>query len=915
MYDRLQRMSLILQPTESQPLGTYRAYEFPQSWARELHRRVFRRDRQNDEEEEWHGLPLWAVTTGISALLPHVLVGDSSGRQGKVWLAWNHQDGSPLPDTDLIVELVRSGLAVAAQAKNEKARLRGRPEPVDLAELATVLVGFKATDLCSDLRHLHVAKDDVLRDTEYRILPNLVATRLVADDWQVEHSGWEFDSDGTRTQRKTYGTSRWRRVVSTDGAELISWPPYVYESENGTAYPWSYTLRLTAQNHALDLPSDNLLHARVGIRRWARSNVWDGKRAITAYLFTPSPWANTTSPFGQARMKWQPGPKGKKEGKMVWDDVLADTLARVTSRRYLPEAPELAADPYACFKPADGTPPLAGVPFRDGLGKHAKHSVGKGVSARDRWQIFRQLAAALTDIAKPEEPLRRIPVPVRPRPSADQLLHINRPALARAVPNGIAVEILWDTTVMRDELITTLHEALGAAAPHPPQGLGTNSRHEYVLETGDIPVTIGTQPVGEIAAPLQVDNTIKNRKDRVRKATAPRRDHTIERLRLPEPSNRQRFALIEMPDADAYQGAEHDPKQTVKAAAASMGVLAQNITPPKPTGPLPGQETAATRRQRAAKSVMDLLVRQTGLLTHPSEAGTKTRPLGDVTTVGLWVVRRNKDSRALLPLAVSHAPDEPFARIRLPHAKAWMPFHQGLLSLTDFDIERRLPHQRIREFFTEVTEEISDGSDIALLTLAQNLRSSCPGVTNSKLAADSLAFDADNPIPAERRKGLRHIRLRTNVRDETSQHYSFTEGGEEGDVGVGSHFWMDPHRPRHFFSTAKKPATAGSGSPKGSRLEAHWGCTAKDKEKNKIYGMKHDTLADVWNPQLLELLVACHAEDDDPAAWAALVHQQRYEAAHFSDPLALPAVLHLAHTVSEHILPHYLVEPITEYDG
>lgn len=79
--------------------------------------------------------------------------------------------------------------------------------------------------------------------------------------------------------------------------------------------------------------------------------------------------------------------------------------------------------------------------------------------------------------------------------------------------------------------------------------------------------------------------------------------------------------------------------------------------------------------------------------------------------------------------------------------------------------------------------------------------------------------------------------------------------------------------------------------------------------------MKHDTLADVWNPQLLELLVACHSQDDDPAAWAAFVHQQRYEAAHFSDPLALPAVLHLAHSVSEHILPHYLVEPITEYDG
>ncbi|MFJ6722466.1 pPIWI_RE module domain-containing protein [Streptomyces sp. NPDC091259] len=300
-YDRLQRMSLILKPTENEPLGTYRDYEFPQVWARELHRRVFRRDRRNDEDEEWHGLPLWAVTTGMAALLPHVLVGDSSGRQGKVWLAWNHQDGSPQPDPDLIVELVRSGLVVAALAKNEKARLRGRPEPVDLPELASVLNSFKAVDLCSDLRQLHVAKDGVLRDAEYRILPNLVATQLVADGWEVEHSGWGWESDGTAKELKTYGTSRWRRVVSDEGAELISWPPYVYESKNKTAYPWSYTLRLTAQNHALDPRSNNLLHVRVGIRRWARSNVWDGKARHHRLSVHPIS-------LGQHHQSFRPGP-------------------------------------------------------------------------------------------------------------------------------------------------------------------------------------------------------------------------------------------------------------------------------------------------------------------------------------------------------------------------------------------------------------------------------------------------------------------------------------------------------------------------------------------------------------------------------------------------------------------------------
>ncbi|MFE1198391.1 pPIWI_RE module domain-containing protein [Streptomyces olivaceoviridis] len=192
-------------------------------------------------------------------------------------------------------------------------------------------------------------------------MSNLLAARLVSEGWQVDHTGWEWDEAGTPARLKNYGTSRWHRVAADEGAELISWPPYVYESKTETPYPWSYTLRLTAQNNALDPSSECLIHACVGIRRWARGNVWDGKRAVTAYPFTPSPWSNVTSPFGKARMKWQPGPKGKKEGKMVWDDVLADTLARYTSHRYLPSAPELAADPYAFFKPASGVSPL-GLP-------------------------------------------------------------------------------------------------------------------------------------------------------------------------------------------------------------------------------------------------------------------------------------------------------------------------------------------------------------------------------------------------------------------------------------------------------------------------------------------------------------------------------------------------------------------------
>ncbi|WP_244187983.1 RNaseH domain-containing protein [Streptomyces regalis] len=715
----------------------------------------------------------------------------------------------------------------------------------------------------------------------------------------------------TRTVKK-YGVSAWRRVATEHGAELISWPPRGCLSVNGTEYLWSYTLRLTLQNHALSPEQDALIHTRVGTRRWARSNAWDGQRGISAYLFTPSPWANNASPFGRAQMKWQPGPKGKREGKMVWDDVLAATMARFTSHAFLPSAPDLAANPGEFLKP-DGSVRLAGVVFRDGLGEHSHHIVGTGASARDRWQIFRQLASGLKDIAAPDHALQRTPVPVRPRPAANDLLLIDQEALARAAGPRIIVDVLYDTRVMLVELLTALHKALGQQAPALPAD-GTVPG-EYVVRTAHLATVIRPRPVAEIAAPLQVDHSIKRRKDRALKATSPRRALTLQRLHDPDIAGLPRFALVEMAGPKAFQSAEHDPKEAVKSAAASLGVLTQNVTPPLPTGTLPGTETKATRTQRVNKAVLDLLTRQTGLLGHPDSPGTPASPLTDVTTVGLWVVRRTKAHKATLPLAIAHTPDEPFARIRLPHTSSWVPFGQGLLTLADYDIERRLTDEQVCNFFGEVVEEITDGSDIALLTLAQNIRSACSGLNNALLQPDTLAFDPRQPLPEHRLKGLRHLRLRTDLRDETSQHYSHRGEDEAGEVGVGSHFWRDPRRPRHYFSTARKPATAAGGSPRGSRIEAHWACTGRDKDKNKTYGMKHETRQDVWNPQLLEIAVARHAPDDDPAAWAALAHQQRYEATHFSDPLVLPAVLHLGYTVSKHILPTHLVEPVTEHDG
>lgn len=131
---------------------------------------------------------------------------------------------------------------------------------------------------------------------------------------------------------------------------------------------------------------------------------------------------------------------------------------------------------------------------------------------------------------------------------------------------------------MLTELLTALHKALGQQAPSLPAD-GTVPG-EYVIRTAHLTTVIRPRPVAEIAAPLQVDHSIKRRQDRALKATSPRRALTLQRLRDSDISGLPRFAVVEMAGPKAFQSAEHDPKEAVKSAAASLGVLTQNVTPP-----------------------------------------------------------------------------------------------------------------------------------------------------------------------------------------------------------------------------------------------------------------------------------------------------------------------------------------------
>ena len=607
-------------------------------------------------------------------------------------------------------------------------------------------------------------------------------------------------------------------------------------------------------------------------------------------------------------MTWQPGPDGKN-GRMVWQDDLAPTLERFGSLPHLPQPSELVREPLSFLEPGpdpDGRPvaPLAGIPFRPGLGAKCKHGVGDGVSARDKWRIYSQLVPALQDFAAPEPPHRRILLPARIRSTALSLLHVDHHALTRAAGRSIELGLWCDTTVIRDEALQAASLALDLPlADGQPDHLEP-FRRSYQGQDG-LEVVLRVEPVGALADDLELDPSLKPG-DRLKDAAVARQ--TQVRARMGSSTGHDaRFALVEMRNADGFTSAQHDPKMAVRSGAASCGIVVQNVTPPRPEGTDPGQESAGARTERVRKAVSDLLIRSTGMVKTPTYQGSKDNELGDVSCVGLWVVRRTSDFKTVMPLAVGTVPGQAHATVRLPD-RGWMPYHQAMIELAGWHTSRTFGPKDIQGFFTDVVHEVCDGSATALFTLAQNIRAACPGLNNPNLTPDRLAFDPDRALDPQKYKGLRHVRVRTNVSRETAQHYAHGPG-EVTRAGVGSGLWASGNE-RVFFSTADKPVTAGPGSPNGSRLEHHWGKNHKREEVWKL-----DVSKDVWNPQLVELAVALHQDGDEPAAWAALAHQRRCAAAHFADPLTLPIELHLAYKLGSYMLPAHLLEPIEQSES
>jgi hypothetical protein len=108
---------------------------------------------------------------------------------------------------------------------------------------------------------------------------------------------------------------------------------------------------------------------------------------------------------------------------------------------------------------------------------------------------------------------------------------------------------------------------------------------------------------------------------------------------------------------------------------------------------------------------------------------------------------------------------------------------------------------------------------------------------------------------------------------------------------------------RVFYSTTGKSGTQTKLTNDDAKLTPHTNAAGNNSYRPTV---------NAWNPDLLELTVACLQSGDDAEAWSAFVHQQRFSEDYRvgREGLALPLILYLARLADDYALPHEIDEVV-----
>jgi hypothetical protein len=843
---------------------------FPEEWKRlllELQAEHLRR------EVAPNSIPVRLLNAALRATVPSLISisRDAAKRSQEPWI-YSSRVVPPQFLDPIIREWVRTSFQHARPASREKALALINPEHLRWER--------KQLDLAAWYPGPNGTAVPEHPDT-FLLLPDYLAAHLAA-------AGQRF--------KLGEGTRRFYRALKapwTTSAELISWPPLIFQKGRSEWY-FSMVLKLTVQTIAFD--PRPVVHCEVTMRRWASLPVrWLPPGNTSVFLRGRVPWIGEdgqAATFQVAPICWKRDAtrleSGDTRGGYTWGNGLAPLLKALAPRLDLPDPEALRADPSRYLNPYDQI--NVGIDFRNGM--LPDHAVKAGWGPADRRDIADQVTYALADILAPREPLPKVrvsltapsQVPSRTRTTESTTLGTYQQALRRAIGqatgNSLTIDLLYQTDAIRNAAVQYLVHTLDLP-PLPIEQAGTELH--WVTPEG-LSLALRLQPLGELGAGLQLPPS-GNRDDRLRSAIR-RRCHEV-RERLGQASGAA-GSLIEIAPRERFDQ-DADPKFALRLGAAQQGRLSQFVLLDEDGG-------HGSFEHRIAQAWRDLL-RQLGVqLARPAFTSRTWAIPQPLHYVGIWLIKQNYPTAHTgypqqMPVMVWMASDSDEVKAFAPGFSNWLPYGQALLALAALDVfERRGRNQGQAMQFIEqaLLQHVLPLGDVLLLTDAQNLRLTWKWLQNGQLVQDHLRLGVAAPISIDRWPGVRHVQVRTSDGGETPECF----GEQPSTQGFPKGLWrMDD---RVFASTAGKPATQQHMLGNLSKLHP-W------RSSRRAYPPKPGT--QVWNPSLVELTVASIQRNDDPVLWAAIAHELRFVASHYDEAIIHPLPLHLGDQMEEYVLP------------
>ena len=705
------------------------------------------------------------------------------------------------------------------------------------------------------------------------------------------------------------------RIPTEEGTELMTWPPVYYKDEQNKEWGYSYILAITLQT----LPGnpEARIHVHYRVRRWRNGPIYDGEKLLlgryqaSVYLHRTTPWLGIppTTAFTLAKLK----PAYEEHRRIpIWASLVPDIAQRL--RVAFPDAVALAQDPIRWLQGHDGVE--AGITWQT----PRYHPIGQGVGQDDHERLTTLLAEGLQSEIRLSPPLERLKIQHKeePHPLIGDLRKISAEerlaGLVHSIGPNVTMEVFWETEAIRDmlvdrikamlteslpDLITSSSPELGDTESHQPRlSPEEESREQRTAKPRAKPRVRAAEPepppapgetslplpgggwlrivprrLGDLGSPLpQPDKSRPDLKQRTEE-----RARQIQAVYLPRPSE-PTLALIELPNYQDPQkpairrqfGRNRDPKRAIRLGMAQAGRVTQFIT-----------NDPQKLRKRCEAAVRDGL-RHLGYLPAPIGFRFQTGPtlLENLIVAGVWRVSLTR-RRGIVPV---HFPVVVFLHTQRHQIFAWIPdskgirsYYQALLDITTIDPEKVKRHNRtiaLRELQNFLQGELPNQgiADMVILTMAQNIRDTWPGMNNTNLGFDQLRFTSDGPTHSAGR--VRLIRLRTYERGETPEWY--IPGANPDSVYQG--VWKEPTTARLFYNNSGKPHTM-----------------ARKRKSKQI-----DPTASYALPSLLEVLPVAYQESDSLEIWPYAIDQWRRMSVLTNMMTLLPLPLELAKKMGEY---------------